>query len=150
MSKGLASLKHASIDIGFRSVPLVEILRRAGAALGDGLRGAHLGDVGPVQCADGPVVVFALAERDPGLGGRSVLLADSRDGATLNGDQGPLPLVIPDEKRPTRWARRFTEVRISPIDRRGNRTSLGSSCAGPHRAVAARRGRYQKRRKGCP
>ena len=100
----------------FRGVPLVEILRRAGAPLGDVLRGAHLRDVVRVQCADGYVVVFALAELYPGLGGRSVLLADSRDGAALSRDEGPWRLVIPVEKRPARWARQVTEIRISPID----------------------------------
>jgi hypothetical protein len=62
------------------------------------------------------VVVFALAELDPGLGGRSVLLADRRDGSPLGPTEGPLRLVIPDEKRPARWARQVRTIRIVTLD----------------------------------
>jgi DMSO/TMAO reductase YedYZ molybdopterin-dependent catalytic subunit len=100
----------------FRGVDLVEILKRAGAAQGEGLRGSHLRDIVRVECADGYVVVFALAELDPGLGARAVLLADSRDGAPLPASEGPWRLVIPDEKRPARWARQVTTIRILAVD----------------------------------
>src|SRR5262245_5037461 len=100
----------------FRGVEMAEILRRAGAAMGEAMRGSHLRDVVRVECADGYVVVFSLAELDPGLGARSVLLADARDGAPLGPREGPLRLVIPEEKRPARWARQVTTIRVALLD----------------------------------
>jgi hypothetical protein len=100
----------------YRAVEVVELLRRGGAALGESLRGSHLRDVVRVDCSDGYVVVFALAELDPGMGARRVLLADARDGAPLPAAEGPWRLVIPEEKRPARWARQVKSIAVVAID----------------------------------
>jgi DMSO/TMAO reductase YedYZ molybdopterin-dependent catalytic subunit len=99
----------------FRGVDLVELLHRAGAAAGDALRGSHLRDV-RVECADGYVVAFTLAELDPAVGARRVLLADALDGNPLGAEQGPWRLVVPDDKRPARWARQVRKVAVVVLD----------------------------------
>ena len=58
-----------------------------------------------VEAADGYRVVFALPELDPAFTERVVLLADHRDGQPLTPAEGPLRLVVPDEKRQARWVR---------------------------------------------
>jgi DMSO/TMAO reductase YedYZ molybdopterin-dependent catalytic subunit len=100
----------------FRGVEVLELLHRAGAASGEALRGSHLRDVVRVECADGYIVAFTLAELDPGLGARRVLLADALDGKPLGADQGPWRLVVPDDKRPARWARQVRKVTVVVLD----------------------------------
>jgi DMSO/TMAO reductase YedYZ molybdopterin-dependent catalytic subunit len=89
----------------FAGVALVEILRLAGVPLGDKLRGSNMALYLLIEAADGYRVVFALPELDPAFTERVVLLADHRDGQPLATTEGPLRLVIPDEKRQARWVR---------------------------------------------
>jgi DMSO/TMAO reductase YedYZ molybdopterin-dependent catalytic subunit len=100
----------------FRGVELVELLHRAGAASGEALRGSHLRDVVRVECADGYVIAFTLAELDPAMGARRVLLADTLDGKPLGPEQGPWRLVVPEDKRPARWARQVRSVTVVVLD----------------------------------
>jgi len=65
-----------------------------------------------VEAADGYRVVFAVAELDPASTDRVVLLADRRDGKPLVGAQGPLRIVVPDEKRHSRWVRQVISLKL--------------------------------------
>jgi DMSO/TMAO reductase YedYZ molybdopterin-dependent catalytic subunit len=89
----------------FTGVALVDLLRLAGVPLGEKLRGSHMALYLLVEAADGYRVVFALPELDPAFTERVVLLADHRDGQPLSTAEGPLRLVVPDEKRHARWVR---------------------------------------------
>jgi DMSO/TMAO reductase YedYZ molybdopterin-dependent catalytic subunit len=89
----------------FTGVALVELLRLAGVPLGEKLRGSNMALYLLVEAADGYRVVFALPELDPAFTERMVLLADHRDGQPLATAEGPLRLVVPDEKRQARWVR---------------------------------------------
>jgi len=92
-------------EVTFAGVALVEILRLAGVPLGEKLRGSNMALYLLVDAADGYRVVFALPELDPAFTERVVLLADHRDGQPLAAAEGPLRLVVPDEKRQARWVR---------------------------------------------
>lgn len=101
----------------FDGVWLLDVLKKAGAPLGERLRGPLLRNVLSVQARDGYAIVFSLAELDDGFRQRPVLLADRRGGKPLSGDEGPLRLVVADEQRPARWIRQisgFTLVRVTP------------------------------------
>jgi len=89
----------------FAGVALVDLLRLAGVPLGEKLRGSNMALYLLVEAADGYRVVFALPELDPAFTERVVLLADHRDGQLLATTEGPLRLVVPDEKRQARWVR---------------------------------------------
>lgn len=93
-------------------VPLPELLRLVGAPLGQGLRGGALALYVVVGAADGYQAVFALAELDPGMTGRTVLLASKKDGQPLADGEGPLRVVVPGEKRHARWVRQATRLTI--------------------------------------
>jgi len=41
-----------------------------------------------------------------------VLLAVSRDGASLDAAAGPLRIIVPGEKREARWVRQVTELEV--------------------------------------
>ncbi|WP_254448541.1 hypothetical protein [Spirosoma rhododendri] len=65
-----------------------------------------------MKAADGYEVVFALAELDPDFSTRTILLADSVDGAPLADGMGPYRVVVPGEKKPARWIRQVTEMAV--------------------------------------
>jgi hypothetical protein len=65
-----------------------------------------------VKAADGYQAAFSVAELDPAVGGKKVLLAFRRDGKELDTQACPLRLVVPDEKRHSRWVRRVTELEV--------------------------------------
>jgi len=90
------------IESTFTGVALIDLLRLAGVPLGEKLRGSNMALYLLVEAADGYRVVFALPEVDPAFTERVVLLADRRDGQPLAAAEGPLRLVVPDEKRQAR------------------------------------------------
>jgi len=104
--------KSERIDGEFEGVSLVDLLKSAGVAFGDGLKGKRAATVAVCEAADGYRVTFALLEIDPDTTDRHVLVADHRDGQPLGDKEGPLRLVIPGEKRPIRWIRMLRTIRI--------------------------------------
>jgi DMSO/TMAO reductase YedYZ molybdopterin-dependent catalytic subunit len=104
---------HASahgIDADWDCVPLIEILRAAGAPSGETLRGPALALYVRISAADRYRAVFALAELDPSTGNTQAILADRRDGKPLGADEGPLRVVVAGDKRPTRWVRQVVAI----------------------------------------
>ena len=96
----------------YGGVALFDVLRAAGAPLGDALRGPNLALYVRITAADGYRVVYALAELDPKFRDDGVLLVDTRDGKPLDAVEGPFRLVAPVEKRPGRWVRQVTRIDV--------------------------------------
>ena len=118
-AKALAAMPRATVKASahgvegeWGGVPLVEVLRAAGAPLGEALRGRNLALYVRVSAADGYRVVYALAELDPKFRDDGVLLVDTINGAPLGADDGPFRLVAPGEKRPGRWVRQVTRIDV--------------------------------------
>ncbi len=108
----LRAKDHDGKESTFEGVPLVEVLKAAGVKFGNDLRGTALATYLLVEAADGYRVVFALPELDPASTDRVILLADRRDGKPLDGKEGPLRIVVPDEKRHSRWVRQVTSLKL--------------------------------------
>jgi hypothetical protein len=115
----LAKLPRRTVTEGktkYEGVPLAEVLRLAGAPLGDALRHHE-----PptwyvvVEAQDGYRVLFSLAELDPAFVEREVLLVDRQDDQPIAADQGPLRLIAPGDKRHARWAHQVTGVRLERL-----------------------------------
>ena|SRR5208283_1614473 len=102
-------------DAQFEGVPLSALLSSAAIQLGDSLRGPRMAEVLLVSAADGYRVAFALAEIDPAFATREIVLADKRDGKPLDAKEGPFRIVAPGDKRPARWIRQVTELRIIAV-----------------------------------
>jgi hypothetical protein len=96
----------------FEGVTLASVLSSAGIELGDKLRGPRLTEALLVEASDGYKVVFVLAELDPAFASRETTLADMRDGKPLDAKQGPFRIVAPGDKRPARWIRQVTSLKI--------------------------------------
>jgi DMSO/TMAO reductase YedYZ molybdopterin-dependent catalytic subunit len=103
---------HDGKEADFEGVPLVEVLKAAGVKFGQDLRGPALAAYLVVEASDQYRAVFALPELDPAFTDRVVLLADRRDGKPLAGNEGPLRVVVPGEKRHARWVRQVVALKV--------------------------------------
>jgi DMSO/TMAO reductase YedYZ molybdopterin-dependent catalytic subunit len=95
----------------YEGVSLTEVLRFAGVPFEGHLRGPRVAEYVLVEAADKYRATFALAELDPSMTDKVVLLADRRDGKPLEG-VGPYRLVVPDDKIHSRWVRQVTRVSV--------------------------------------
>jgi hypothetical protein len=98
--------------VDYEGVPLLEILKRAGAPLGKELRGKALTTYAVAKAHDGYEVVFTLGEIAPEFGNQMILVADKRDGKSLFGYQGPFRLVCPNDKAGARSVRMLESIEI--------------------------------------
>lgn len=93
-------------------VALVELLRASGAMPAEPLRGVQLSRIAQVRARDGYRAAFSLAELDPSLGNRPVVLTRRCNGADLPPGDGPWRLIVPGESRPARWVRQVESIRV--------------------------------------
>lgn len=121
-SAEIAGMPHQSVTVQVRGqaerytgIPLIELLKRAGAPAGEAIRGPELTKVVVVSGADGYRVAFALAELDPGFTDRIVLLADRRNTGALPANALPYQLIVPWEQRPTRWVRQVVSIDVIEV-----------------------------------
>jgi len=103
---------HDGRESRYEGVALIEILRLAGAPNGESLRGKVMALYLVVEAADGYRAVFALPELDPRFTDQKIVLADRRDGQPLSEKEGPLQVIVPAEKRHSRWVRQVVALRI--------------------------------------
>jgi hypothetical protein len=101
-------------EIIYSGAPLVEVLKAGGLLLDSDMTGIReiVKMTVLVEAADGYRAAFSLAELDPGLTDRVVLLADTKDGQPLPTREGPFRIIVPDEKRPARWVRQVRAVTV--------------------------------------
>jgi len=96
----------------FEGVLLSDVLAKVDAPSGEKLRGEMMSLYLLVEAADGYRAVFAMQELDPGFTDRKIYLVTKRAGKPLSDKEGPFRIVYPDEKRPARWVRQVTALRI--------------------------------------
>lgn len=99
----------------YRGVALRDVLHLAGAPAGKAIHGPVLAEAVLATAADGYQAVFALPEIDADFSPQTILLADSRDGQPLPAHDGPYQLVVPLEKKPARWVRQLTGLRVVQV-----------------------------------
>lgn len=98
----------------YEGVALLAALGAAGLTPTESLRGKDVGAVVLVEAADGYRAAFALAELDPSIGGKQVLLADTMDGKPLPAETGTWRLVVPTDNRPARWVWSIVRIEVIP------------------------------------
>jgi DMSO/TMAO reductase YedYZ molybdopterin-dependent catalytic subunit len=89
----------------YGGVPVAEILEKAGAPLGNSMKGPNMAVGLVARAPDGYQVLFSLAEFDPAFSDRVIILADRRDGKPLDKREGPLRIIVPGDTRHARWIR---------------------------------------------
>ena len=95
----------------YEGVSLAEVLRFAGVSFDKHPRGRAASYV-LVEGGDGYRAVLALAEVDPKVSDRTVLLADRLDGKPLPAGAGPFRLVVPGDKIPSRWVKQVVRIGV--------------------------------------
>jgi len=108
---------HNGTEAEYTGVSVEELLRRSGTPLGEQLRGKALATVIVVHAVDKYQAVFSLAELDSAMALHPALLAWSRNGEPLSASNGPVKLIVPDDKRQARWVRQVTAIEVVSINR---------------------------------
>jgi DMSO/TMAO reductase YedYZ molybdopterin-dependent catalytic subunit len=119
----LEKMPHTSVDVKdhdgssatYEGVTLAELLKAAGVPQGEKLRGAAMAGYVLAQAKDGYRVVFALPELDAGFTDAKVIVAFTRNGKPLPEGQGPLRIIVPQDKRPARWIRMLERIEVVRI-----------------------------------
>lgn len=96
----------------FGGVALAEILREAGAPIGDAVRGPAARAFVIVHATDGYAAVFSLAETQNADARCAPILADTRDGGALDATSGPLRIVAPCDLTHARWVHGVASLEI--------------------------------------
>lgn len=91
---------------------LHDVLAGAGVSFGKQLHGKQLSSYVAAFARDGYEVVYALADFDPTVVDSDVILADKREGQPIDSHEGPLRIVVPHDKRPTRSIRMLKEIML--------------------------------------
>lgn len=103
---------HEQKEHAYSGVPIRDLVERAGAPMGDKLRGPALRLVVLVEGSDGYGAAFALAEFDEAFGGETALLADQVDALPPPVNSGPLRLIVPGDKKAARWVRMVNRIEV--------------------------------------
>jgi DMSO/TMAO reductase YedYZ molybdopterin-dependent catalytic subunit len=119
-AKDFATMPRESVEMPdpdggkttYEGVPLQEILKKAGISFGRQLRGKELAGYVLASAKDGYEIVFSLGELDPDLGGVRAIVADKRDGKPLFQYQGPVRLVLPNDKAGARSVRMLEKLEV--------------------------------------
>jgi DMSO/TMAO reductase YedYZ molybdopterin-dependent catalytic subunit len=98
--------------VQYEGVPLREVMKRAGAPLGNQLRGKALASYVIAKARDGYQVVFGLGELDQAFANEQIIVADKRDGKSLFGYQGPFRLVCPNDHAGARSVRMLETLEL--------------------------------------
>jgi hypothetical protein len=99
----------------FEGVAIAELLKRAGQPQGEELRGSLLSRYVLITAHDGYRVLFSLPELDAAFSDSRALLADRMDGAALPSHDGPLRVILPNEKREARWIRMVERIEVASV-----------------------------------
>jgi hypothetical protein len=93
-------------------VLLRDLLKSAGAPLGDKLKGQNTPAYVYLTAKDGYHALLALAEVEPLFQQNEILVADAVGGAPLSDEQGPFRLIVPEDKKPARWIRMLDKIEV--------------------------------------
>jgi hypothetical protein len=97
----------------YEGVRLSDLLLKAGAPMGEKLRGQELGTYVVARASDGYAVMYSLAELDPAMTDNQIMVADTMNGKALAPKERPFRVVVPGDKRPARWVRMVSEFEVN-------------------------------------
>jgi DMSO/TMAO reductase YedYZ molybdopterin-dependent catalytic subunit len=112
MPRTTVTLNDEGTNTVYEGVLLYEVLKKAGAPLDKQLNGKALASYLLAEARDGYQVVYTLAEVDPGFTDNKIIVADTINGKPLFQYQGPLRLVVPNEKRGARSLRMLDKITL--------------------------------------
>ena len=99
----------------YEGASLADVLLTAKVTLGKDLKGPLLRNCLVAEAADDYLVIFSLAEVDPAMTDKVILVADRKDGKPLDDKEGPFRLIVPHDKLGMRWVKQLTSLSIRPV-----------------------------------
>lgn len=115
MPRASAKTSNNGMETQYEGVLLSEVLKKAGATIGNELRGKALSTYVLAQASDGYQALYSLAELDPSFTDSQVLLADTANGKPLFGAQGRFRLVAPKDRPGARSVRMLTRIEVVQV-----------------------------------
>lgn len=112
-----AVLQDHGKQVNYEGVLLHDVLVRSGMDFGKGLRGKLLSSYVIATGSDGYQVVYALADFDPSITNSAIILADKREGKPLDANEGPLRIIVPEDKKPARSVRLVKEIDVVQLSK---------------------------------
>ena len=110
--KEFKAKEHSGDEAVYRGVLIANVLKQADVALGERLRGKMLTNHLIVEASDKYRALFSLPEIDPDWTDNIVLLAVSRNGEPLDAAHGPMQVVVPGDKRHSRWVKQVIRLTV--------------------------------------
>ena len=102
-------------EVTFEGVALYEVLKRAKPRLTEKCCSNSVNTVVIIRASDNYQALFSLPEIDPKFSDSQILIADHREGQLLSSPQGPLQIIVPDDKVHARWVRRVNSIEVLPL-----------------------------------
>ena len=112
MPRASVNANHHGTGTKYEGVWLHEILKKAGAAQGDQLRGKALTSYVIAKGQDGYEAIFSLAETDPAWVDNELLVADTADGHPI---EGSFRLAVPRDKHGARSVRMLASIEVVQV-----------------------------------
>jgi hypothetical protein len=125
LPRAAVSVAFSELSGSFSGVRLADLVRAAGAPAGGDVRGRANAAYLIVRGSDGYVAIFTLVEIDPSIASCAPILADAQNGTPLTADMGPLRVVAPCDRHPSRAVRNVVSLGIgSALPLPGRRVPL--------------------------
>jgi DMSO/TMAO reductase YedYZ molybdopterin-dependent catalytic subunit len=112
MPRTSVTLNDEGTETKYEGVLLYDVLKKAGAPLDKQLMGKGLASYLLAEARDGYQVVYTLTEIDPSFTNNKIIVADIVNGKPLFQYQGPLRLVVPNEKKGARSIRMLEKLTV--------------------------------------
>ncbi len=101
--------------VTFEGVLLSDVLAKVRTPTGEAFNKTVASYYVTAEAHDGYRAVFSWAEVDPSFTDRKVYVATKRDGKPFSAKDGLYELIVPGEKRQSRWVRQLKLLRIEPL-----------------------------------
>ena len=99
-------------DRVYEGVLLYDLLRSAGQPFGEELRGSLLSRYVIATAKDGYRALFSLPELGPAFRENQTIVAFRMNGQNLPTREGPLRIVVLNDKREARWLRMLERIEV--------------------------------------
>jgi hypothetical protein len=98
--------------VTFEGVLLIDVLAKVHTPVGQDYNKTVASYYVLADANDAYHAVFSWAEVDPTFTDRRIYVVTKRDGKPLSEKEGPLELVVPDDKRPSRWVHQLRSLKV--------------------------------------
>jgi hypothetical protein len=105
---------HSKTNERYSGVALADLLAKVGVPLGEKVQGKLFLTGIIAEGTDNYGVLYALAEVDPSIHAGDVIVADTVDDHNL-GKDGAFKIVSTEEKRPARWVRNLSSIKVIEV-----------------------------------